>query len=361
MIRVIVFLVILGALALAAGWVADQQGSVTIVWLGRQITTSIGVMIWSFVAVAVLAALAWSIVRALVRAPHAARARRSARGCEPSRMVCSRWAPATTAPPRATPARPSAWLATSRWRCCSTLSPPNCAAIAKAPSAPSAPWRSATRRGSSGCAVSSSRRSARATGPPRAGSPRSSVGRRRPCAWSARAVLELRCADGDWAGALAALDRGQKAGLVDRGSLPPPARRIAHRRGAGACRRRSRNRQGGRARSRQARPRPGAGRGAGRHVPGSGRRAAPRRPHRRGGVAQQPAPGPRRRLPESEAGRLRAPETRAHAQARARDAGQQPGGRARTRHVPRSRRRILRSRAQRWRRSSPHRPSGSQP
>jgi HemY protein len=35
-------------------------------------------------------------------------------------------------------------------------------------------------------------------------------------AWSARAVLELRCAAGDWAGALAALDRSQKAGLVDK-------------------------------------------------------------------------------------------------------------------------------------------------
>ena len=44
-IRVVIFLVILCALALAAGWLADQQGSVTIVWLGRQITTSIPVMI----------------------------------------------------------------------------------------------------------------------------------------------------------------------------------------------------------------------------------------------------------------------------------------------------------------------------
>jgi HemY protein len=34
--------------------------------------------------------------------------------------------------------------------------------------------------------------------------------------WSARAVLELRCAAGDWAGALAALDRSQRAGLVDK-------------------------------------------------------------------------------------------------------------------------------------------------
>ena len=74
MIRVIVFLVILGVLALGAGWIADQQGSVTIVWLGRQTTTTIGVMIWAFVAVAVLAALAWSILRALLRAPAAARA-----------------------------------------------------------------------------------------------------------------------------------------------------------------------------------------------------------------------------------------------------------------------------------------------
>jgi HemY protein len=35
-------------------------------------------------------------------------------------------------------------------------------------------------------------------------------------AWSGRALLEMRCAAGDWAGALAALDRGYKAGLVDK-------------------------------------------------------------------------------------------------------------------------------------------------
>jgi len=61
-IRVVIFLVILGALARAAGWIADQQGSVTIVWLGRQITSSIPVMIWSFVPVAVLGAILWSIL-----------------------------------------------------------------------------------------------------------------------------------------------------------------------------------------------------------------------------------------------------------------------------------------------------------
>ena len=34
--------------------------------------------------------------------------------------------------------------------------------------------------------------------------------------WAGQAVLEFRCAAGDWAGALAALDRNSRNGLIDK-------------------------------------------------------------------------------------------------------------------------------------------------
>ena len=39
---------------------------------------------------------------------------------------------------------------------------------------------------------------------------------RRAAAWAGRAVLEFRCANGDWAGALDALDNNMASGLLDK-------------------------------------------------------------------------------------------------------------------------------------------------
>ena len=47
--------------------------------------------------------------------------------------------------------------------------------------------------------------------------------------WAGQAVLEFRCAAGDWAGALAALDRNSRYGLIDKAEYRAPARRAAHR------------------------------------------------------------------------------------------------------------------------------------
>ena len=80
--------------------------------------------------------------------------------------------------------------------------------------------------------------------------------------WAGQAVLEFRCAAGDWDGALAILDRHRR-GRHDRPRrIPAPARRAAHR---ARARRRGRDRDARahvRARGREARARPRAGRGA---------------------------------------------------------------------------------------------------
>ena len=51
-------------------------------------------------------------------------------------------------------------------------------------------------------------------------------------AWAGQAVLEFRCAAGDWEGALAILESHRRSGMLDRDGLAPPARRAAHRAGA---------------------------------------------------------------------------------------------------------------------------------
>ena len=216
MIRVIVFLVILGALALAAGWVADQQGSVTIVWLGRQTTTTIGVMIWAFVAVAVLAALAWSILRAIMRAPAAARARRSAHGLRAlSHGLLAVGAGDSRAAIRH--ARDAKRL----------MGREPLVLLLDAQSAQLRGDRAAAEHafgamtehhetrllGLRGLFIEAQRKGDLAAARRHA----EEAAHAAPAiAWSARALLEMRCAAGDWAGALAALDRGYKAGLIDK-------------------------------------------------------------------------------------------------------------------------------------------------
>ena len=69
MIRVIVFLVFVGAVALGAGWIADRPGGVEIVWLDYRITTSVAVLA-AVIALIVAAFLAlWTLLGTLIRSP----------------------------------------------------------------------------------------------------------------------------------------------------------------------------------------------------------------------------------------------------------------------------------------------------
>jgi HemY protein len=69
MIRVVIYLVVIGLLAFGAVWLADRPGDVAITWLGRRIETSVMVLAVAVAAVAVLTAMLWSMVRAVMRSP----------------------------------------------------------------------------------------------------------------------------------------------------------------------------------------------------------------------------------------------------------------------------------------------------
>jgi len=81
MIRVVLFLMVVGVLALGEAWLADRPGDVVVTWQGFRAETSLMVMAAALlVAVAVLMAV-WSIARAIVRSPAVlARRRRERRG-----------------------------------------------------------------------------------------------------------------------------------------------------------------------------------------------------------------------------------------------------------------------------------------
>ena len=69
MIRVVVFLVVAGLLALGVVWLADRPGQIAITWLGYRTDTSVMVAISAIVAFAILVVMLWSLVRFLLRSP----------------------------------------------------------------------------------------------------------------------------------------------------------------------------------------------------------------------------------------------------------------------------------------------------
>lgn len=84
MIRVVVFLVIVGLLALGVAWLADRPGQVSITWLGYQIETSVMVAIAGIAALVSIAMLLIALIRVLWRSPRivadATRRRRTNKG-----------------------------------------------------------------------------------------------------------------------------------------------------------------------------------------------------------------------------------------------------------------------------------------
>lgn len=84
MIRIVIFLLALAVAAAGFAWVADRPGDVAVTWLGYRIETSIMVALLAVATVAVVAAVVWSLIRAIWRTPEQVslfmRHRRAVRG-----------------------------------------------------------------------------------------------------------------------------------------------------------------------------------------------------------------------------------------------------------------------------------------
>jgi HemY protein len=210
MIRIVLFLVSVAAIAAGVAWIADRPGNVAITWMGYQIETSVMVAILAVVALALVVMLLWSIVRAILHSPEQVslffRHRRAVKGyLAVSRGLIAIGAgdlrvarKAADEAARLSPGDPLALLLTAQ-----------SAQMAGDRSAAEQAFREMTRReetrllGLRGLYIEAQRRN----DPDAARLAAEEAVKVGPAvAWAGQAVLDYRCAAADWAGALDALD-----------------------------------------------------------------------------------------------------------------------------------------------------------
>jgi HemY protein len=215
MIRVLLYLIVVGLAAYAVTLLADRPGDVVITWQGLRIETSLMVLAAAMLVLMALVALIFGLVRALLRSPLVLatllRNRRGVRAYEAisngliaigsGDVVAARKLSAEVN--RIAPGEPRALLLSAQ-----------SAQLAGDRGAAERAFRTMASRadtkalGLHGLFIEAQRRddhtSARAYA-------EEAVRTAPSLGWAGRAVLEFRCATGDWAGALALLERSKGA------------------------------------------------------------------------------------------------------------------------------------------------------
>jgi HemY protein len=215
MIRIISFLVLIGALALGVAWLADRPGDVVVTWQGWRIETSIMVLGAAVIAAMIVLALLFSLFRAILRSPYLLRRHLHRRRGERAYEAISRGLIAVGAgnlgaarqhaaeAKRLAPAEPLALLLDAQH---AQLSGDRDAADGAFRAMASRPDTKAL--GLHGLFVEARRRGDRASAHAFA----EEAARENPSlGWAGKAVLEFRCLTGDWAGALALLEANRRA------------------------------------------------------------------------------------------------------------------------------------------------------
>jgi HemY protein len=211
MIRIVLFLAAVTVIAAGFAWIADRPGEVAITWLGYRIETSVMVAAFAIAVLLLIVTLLWSIMRIFLRSPEQVslffRHRRAVRGY----LAISRGLIAIGAgdlqlartsadeAARLSPGNPLALLLTAQ-----------SAQMAGDRTTAESAFREMTRRnetkllGLRGLYIEAQRRNDGAAARHAA----EEAARISPAvAWAGQAVLDYRCATGDWAGALEALDQ----------------------------------------------------------------------------------------------------------------------------------------------------------
>jgi HemY protein len=220
MIRVVAFLIVTALLALGVVWLADRPGQVAITWLGYRIDTSVMVTVTAIALIAIVAVMLWSLLRLFLRSPKlfslALRERQRRKGF----AAISRGLVAVGAGD----ARAALRYAGSAEK--SAAGEP-LALLLRAQTAQlngdragaDAAFRAMAERadtrllGLRGLFVEAQRRS----DPMAARLFAEQAAKDAPALpWAGQAVLEFRCAAGDWEGALAILEGHRKSGMLDR-------------------------------------------------------------------------------------------------------------------------------------------------
>lgn len=219
--RALAFLALLAVAAYGATWVADHPGTVTIVWSGYEVATSLAIALIGVLIAAIVVGFIWAIVRGIITLPEAlvrgSRDRRRAKGFSAlSRgMVAVGSGDPLAARRHANDAE-------------RLLGAEPLALLLKAQAAQISGDREAAEQafqrmvddpetrvlGLRGLFVEARRReddvSARAYA--------AEAARLAPSVtWANEAVLEAQCADGDWSGATETVERRASLGLIEKG------------------------------------------------------------------------------------------------------------------------------------------------
>ena len=215
MIRVVIFLIAVGLLAYGVALLADRPGDVVITWQGWRIETSLMVLVMAVLAAMALLALIWSLLRAVLRSPFLLRTllhhRRGVRAYEAISAGLIAVGAGDVAAARKlaaevnsiAPAEPLALL----------LRAQTAQLIGDRAAADHAFRLMASRAdtkalGLHGLYIEAQRRN----DPASARAYAEEAERTTPTlGWAGKAVLEFRCVTGDWAGALALLERHRRA------------------------------------------------------------------------------------------------------------------------------------------------------
>lgn len=215
MIRVILFLLIVGAMSFGVAWLADRPGDVVITWQGLRIETSLMVLIGAvLVLLAVLAAL-WMLISLVLRSPTiVARMRRERRGARAYEAISNGLIAVGSGDAAAARLHAAAVSRIAAGEPLALLLAAQSAQLSGDRDSAENTFRTMAGRpdtkalGLHGLYVEAQRRndltSARAYA--------EEAARTAPAlGWASRAVQEFRCAVGDWAGALAHLERTKAA------------------------------------------------------------------------------------------------------------------------------------------------------
>jgi len=210
MIRIVLFLIIVGALSLGVAWLADRPGDIVILWQGLRIKTSVMVLVGGVAAALAALLLLWTLIRLIMRSPGLLSRHRHRRRGERAYEAISSGLIAVGAGDTAAAQKHAAAV--------NRLAPHEpLALLLNAQSAQLSGDREGAERtframasradtkplGLHGLFVEAHRRN----DPVSARAYAEEAARTAPSlGWASRAVLEARCKDGDWAGALALLE-----------------------------------------------------------------------------------------------------------------------------------------------------------
>ena len=220
MIRVVLFLILVGLLALGAAWLADRPGDVVITWFGHRIEMSVMVLVASVIALIVIAVMLWSLLRAILNSraivSRFMRNRRGARGYQAisKGLIAVGSGDVASARKFATEARRMA-----AGEPLALLLQAQTAQLAGNRAAADEAFRAMANRpdtkllGLHGLFIEARRRGDTTTA--RACVEAAAASGPTP-GWAGQAALEFRSAEGDWVGALEALERNHRSGLVDK-------------------------------------------------------------------------------------------------------------------------------------------------